>query len=67
MRDRSELWSEHGENAMKVFALASIVALVSGVASAQETLALYNWGDYINPDVLAKFTEETGIAVSLDS
>ncbi len=52
---------------MKVFALASIVALVSGVASAQETLALYNWGDYINPDVLAKFTEETGIAVSLDS
>jgi spermidine/putrescine transport system substrate-binding protein len=35
--------------------------------AAQETLSLYNWGDYINPEVLDAFTEETGIAVTLDT
>lgn len=42
-------------------------AFVALSAHAQETLALYNWGDYINPDVLTKFTEETGINVTLDT
>ena len=37
------------------------------MAQAEGTLALYNWGDYINPEVLTKFTEETGIAVTLDT
>lgn len=47
------------------FALA---ALLTGLpAAAGETLALYNWGDYINPEVLKRFTEETGIKVSLDT
>jgi spermidine/putrescine transport system substrate-binding protein len=36
-------------------------------ASLSETLALYNWGDYINPEVLAAFTAETGIEVTLDT
>lgn len=46
---------------------AGLVLAGSLGASAQEKLALYNWGDYINPDVLTKFTEETGIAVTLDT
>ncbi|WP_235263636.1 ABC transporter substrate-binding protein [Nitrincola sp. A-D6] len=36
-------------------------------ASAAETLNLYNWGEYINPEVLTRFTEETGIQIKLDT
>ncbi|MCX7644687.1 MAG: spermidine/putrescine ABC transporter substrate-binding protein [Rhodobacteraceae bacterium] len=50
-----------------VAALALAAALAGGPAAAEETLALYNWGDYINPEVLKRFTEETGIAVTLDT
>ncbi|MEO8242707.1 MAG: spermidine/putrescine ABC transporter substrate-binding protein [bacterium] len=42
-------------------------ALAAMTAHAEDTLALYNWGDYINPEVLTKFTEETGIKVTLDT
>ena len=52
---------------MKVCGLAASLALVAGVAQAEGALALYNWGDYINPEILSKFTEETGIAVTLDT
>lgn len=51
----------------KVAGLALSFTLLAGAAAAEGTLALYNWGDYINPDVLTKFTEETGIAVTLDT
>lgn len=47
--------------------VAVAFSLVAGSASAEGTLSLYNWGDYINPEVLTKFTEETGIAVTLDT
>ena len=33
---------------------------------AEEVLNVYNWGDYINPAVLEKFTAETGIKINLD-
>jgi spermidine/putrescine transport system substrate-binding protein len=49
---------------------ASLLALpLSFFATAgfSETLALYNWGDYINPEVLTAFTAETGIEVTLDT
>ena len=36
-------------------------------ARAQGKLALYNWGDYINPEILDRFTKETGIKVTLDT
>ena len=45
--------------------IAALVPL-AGAASSQE-LNLYNWGDYINPEVLGKFNEETGIKVNLDT
>jgi spermidine/putrescine transport system substrate-binding protein len=49
---------------------ASLLALplsFFATASLSETLALYNWGDYINPAVLTAFTAETGIEVTLDT
>lgn len=42
-------------------------ALAAVTAQAEETLSLYNWGDYISPEILTKFTEETGIKVTLDT
>ncbi|MGE0238736.1 MAG: PotD/PotF family extracellular solute-binding protein [Parvibaculaceae bacterium] len=34
-------------------------------AAAQQVLNIYNWGEYINPEVLKRFEEETGIKVNL--
>ncbi|MEO9515618.1 MAG: spermidine/putrescine ABC transporter substrate-binding protein [Paracoccaceae bacterium] len=43
-----------------------ILGLSATVANAEE-LRLYNWGDYINPEILTLFTAETGIDVGLDT
>ncbi len=42
------------------------LAILSQPAAAEGQLNIYNWGDYINPDVLTRFTEDTGIEVTLD-
>lgn len=47
--------------------LGAVLGLVPLAASAEGELTLYNWGDYINPAILEKFTEESGIAVTLDT
>lgn len=39
----------------------------TGPAAAEGKLNIYNWGEYINPEVLTRFTEETGIEVTLDT
>ena len=36
---------------------------VSEGFSGSDTLTIYNWGDYLDPDLLAKFKEETGLTV----
>ena len=54
-------------HSMVAAAVALGLSLPGTAAQAEGKLALYNWGDYINPDVLTKFTEETGIEVSLDT
>ena len=43
---------------------AAAMACAAGAAQAQE-LNLYNWGNYTNPELLEKFTEETGINVTV--
>jgi len=55
-------------------AKATLVALgvaggviASGTAHAEGQLNIYNWGDYINPEVLTRFTKDTGIEVKLDT
>ncbi|MFT4151504.1 MAG: spermidine/putrescine ABC transporter substrate-binding protein [Paracoccaceae bacterium] len=52
---------------MKAMLCALPFVLAAATAQAEETLAIYNWGDYINPEVLTKFTAETGIKVTLDT
>ncbi|MGH1482322.1 MAG: ABC transporter substrate-binding protein [Geminicoccales bacterium] len=46
-----------------------LVTLLAIPASAQAEgqLNIYNWGDYINPEVLTRFTKDTGIEVTLDT
>jgi spermidine/putrescine transport system substrate-binding protein len=48
---------------------AAIIGLFgfTQTALAEGELNIYNWGDYINPDVLTRFTEDTGIKVTLDT
>ncbi len=48
-----------------VLAVAATAA-ASIPATAEEQLNLYNWGEYINPEVLKKFEADTGIKVNLD-
>jgi len=52
---------------LKSALLAASGLLLASMAHAEGSLKLYNWGDYINPAVLTKFTEETGIEVTIDS
>jgi spermidine/putrescine transport system substrate-binding protein len=40
--------------------------LLSGTAHAEGSINLYNWSDYIPPDLLKKFEKDTGIKVNLD-
>lgn len=44
-----------------------VTALSGGGAFAQGDVALYNWGEYIPPEILEKFEAETGIHVTLDT
>lgn len=38
-----------------------------GGASGGGTLYLYNWGDYIDPELVEQFTAESGVAVVVDT
>ena len=51
------------------FRLAATTALtmVAASASAEGELNLYNWGEYINPEVIEKFSAEFGVDVTLDT
>jgi len=42
-------------------------ALTSGTANAAEKLSIYHWFEYIPQELLDKFTEETGIEVTMDT
>lgn len=50
----------------KTLGLAVSALLAStAMASAQGVLNIYNWGNYTNPELLERFTAETGIQVTL--
>lgn len=51
----------------KLAAILLGLTALSTTASAEGELNIYNWGDYINPDVLTRFTEDTGIKITLDT
>ncbi|MGG2395320.1 polyamine ABC transporter substrate-binding protein [Pseudomonas sp. SH1-B] len=42
---------------------AVLLGLVSGLAQAADSIRVYNWNDYIAPQVLENFTRDTGIEV----
>lgn len=47
--------------------LMTVPVLFSGCTSKSDKVVyVYNWGEYIDPDVLESFTEETGIKVIYD-
>ncbi len=51
----------------KVGLAAAIIVGFSGAAMAEtETLNVYNWWDYINPEIVKSFETETGINVNYD-
>jgi spermidine/putrescine transport system substrate-binding protein len=52
---------------LAAFGLGAALALSAGAAAAQDKeLFLYNWSDYIPPELLQKFEKDTGIRVTLD-
>lgn len=48
-----------------LFSISSVMKHQSG--SASDKLVIYNWGDYIDPDLLKAFTKETGIEVQYET
>ncbi len=47
-------------------ALVSAIALCACGSSSEDTVYVYNWGEYIDPEVISMFEEETGIKVVYD-
>lgn len=49
----------------KILLTTALLALNALAAQAEGVLNLYNWGDYTSPELLTKFTAETGITVTV--
>ena len=49
-----------------VFVAGALVAGSAGAFAQERVVNVYNWSDYIDEEVLAQFTEETGIRVVYD-
>ncbi|WP_045392975.1 extracellular solute-binding protein [Falsirhodobacter sp. alg1] len=51
---------------MKTYAITASILLGSTIAAhAEGQLNLYNWGNYTSPEMIEKFTAETGINVTI--
>ncbi|WP_130818893.1 ABC transporter substrate-binding protein [Anaerococcus vaginimassiliensis] len=46
---------------------AKILIVGNGQISDSNTLYLYNWGDYIDPDLIDKFEEESGYKIVMET
>ena len=51
---------------VSAFAAAALVTGCGRSSADSDTLYVYNWGEYIDPDVITQFEEETGISVVYD-
>lgn len=59
--------STRGRVVRRIAACALVGCVTTSTAYAAGKLAVYNWGDYINPEVLTRFSEEFDVDVSLDT
>ena len=50
-----------------LFFFAFYLQKSSSSGSQSDKLVIYNWGDYIDPELLTKFTKETGIEVQYET
>lgn len=51
-----------------LFATQQYLATKTGSdTSSDKVLNLYNWGDYLDPDLMTKFTKETGYQISYET
>ncbi|MGT2924132.1 ABC transporter substrate-binding protein [Streptococcus caviae] len=65
-----KLYSFMGGVLAIVLVLAGLVFYMSRQASGSgksDKLVIYNWGDYIDPELLTKFTKETGIQIQYET
>jgi spermidine/putrescine-binding protein len=46
--------------------LISIFALLSGCGQKSVVLNVFNWGEYIDPELITKFEQETGIKINYE-
>ena len=51
----------------RLFATTSAFCLLAGAATAEGTLSVYHWFEYMPQELVDKFTAETGIAVTIDT
>ena len=52
---------------LKFGAAAAVFAAIAGSVSADGKLSIYHWFEYIPQELLDKFSEETGIEVTMDT
>lgn len=50
-----------------LFGVSVYMQKTTSSTSQSDKLVIYNWGDYINPDLITKFTDETGIEVQYET
>jgi len=55
--------------AFVIAAITAVVGIIGAVPAAAQNrvVNVYNWSDYINPQVLEQFTGQTGIKVQYDT
>ncbi len=51
----------------RIAGAVSVLVLAGHMAAAEGKLNLYNWGDYINPELIDAFGKEYGVEVTLDT
>lgn len=56
-------WQRQSLSSLLILFLIVNLAACSRGASVKEVVNVYNWGEYIDKDLLSKFEEETGIKV----
>lgn len=49
----------------RILTATALLLSSASLAQAEGVLNLYNWGNYTNPDLIAKFEAETGIKVTI--